>query len=324
MKKINNWCKNKIQRIRERVCAPVVFKMMDVAGIRRHLPFTHTGDDAQELIYNKLMSGKPCMIGRIGAMEIRNMEGVINQNCSLWKKIKLFLTLHQTGQSKKIQAMWHNIEEHLYDNAFYEKFTARMLEDIKELDVFASWRWEEINVLPSYDKDVIMLDDLEPFFSARPWTRALAGKKVLVVHPFDKAVKLQYSQREHLFQNREILPDFELINYQPFYWGIRENQDKTLDYFRNLECMKQEIAAIDFDVALIAAGPFGFSLAAEIKRNGKQAVVVGGVLQMFFGIKGARWNAQDKYRNLYNEYWIRPGDEYKPQYFAKIDGGCYW
>lgn len=322
-KKIINWLKNKNQRFRENICAPIVFKLLDLIGFQRHLPFTCTGDDAQELIYRKLISGKPCMIGRIGATEIRSIEGSINQDCPLWQKIKLFLTFHQTKISSKIKSMWGGIEEH-NDDLFYEKFANLVHEDILQLDIFASWRWEETTVLPDYSKNVIALGDLEPFFSSSPWTRALAGRKVLVIHPFVKAIEYQYSRREYLFANSNILPNFTLKTYQPFYVGVRENADGTYDFFRNLECMKKEISEIDFDIALIAAGPFGFSLAAEIKRNKKQAIVVGGVLQILFGIKGNRWDSSPEYSKLYNEYWIRPGDETKTKNFIKIDGGCYW
>ena len=318
-----DWLKNKNQRFRERICAPIVFKLMDMVGLKRHLPFTCTGDEAQELIYSKLMSGKPCMIGRLGATEIRTIEGIINQNCSFWQKIKLFFTLHQTGPSAKIRRLWWILEEH-DDDAFYEKITQRTLQDIAELDVFASWRWEETVVMKSYSNAVISLNDLEPFFSEKPWTRALAGKKVLVVQPFCKLIENQYGYRKNLFANQNILPDFELITYMPFYHGIRDTPDNKLDFFRNIDCMNKEIAEIDFDIALIAAGPYGFFLAAEIKRSGKQAVVVGGVLQILFGIKGARWDAQANYRALYNQYWLYPGEECKPRYFSSIDGGCYW
>lgn len=223
-----------------------------------------------------------------------------------------------------MRKLWWNLEEHNND-AFYDKFAKLVLQDIAELDVFASWRWEETGVFQApYPFDVISLGDLEPFFSEKPWTRALAGKKVLVIQPFCKVIEYQYSRRQNLFKNQDILPEFELITYQPFYYGIRDNKDKTLDFFRNLDCMKQEIAEIDFDIALIAAGPFGFSLAAEIKRSGKQAVVVGGVLQILFGIKGARWDAWADYKALYNQYWLYPGEECKPKKFSVIDGGCYW
>ena len=312
--------RDKKQRFRERICAPVVFKLMDLAGYRRHLPFTHTGDDAQRLIRERLSSDAPCMIGRIGCTEIRNMEGVLHENGTKMQKLKWLLTMHQTGQSKKLQRLWLEKEA---DDAFFERFTQIMMRDIAELDVFAAWRWEETEIFKEpYSFDVIGLYDLEPFFSSSPWTAALRGKKVLIVQPFVREIESQYGRREKLFENPDMLPEFELQTYMPFYQGVRD--DSGLDWFGRLERMKQEISELDFEIALIAAGPYGFPLAARIKRTGRKAVVMGGVLQMLFGIRGARWDAVASYRKLYNEFWIRPGEKSKPVYYQKVDGGCYW
>ena len=322
-KEIINWLKNKNQRFRENICAPIVFKLMDLIGFQRHLPFTCTGDDAQELIYRKLISGKPCMIGRIGASEIRNMEGVLHQNDPFLKKLKQRCLLHQAGISKTTRKVMSPLVEE-YNNLFAEKFTQRMMEELRQLDVFASWRWEETGVFSKpYHFDIVSLWDLEPFFSATPWTRALAGRKVLVVQPFTKTVESQYKYRTKLFSNPDILPEFELQTYMPFFRGLRDDPANK-SWFENLDCMKEEISKLDFDIALIAAGPYGFFLGAHIKRMGKQAVIMGGVLQLLFGIKGSRWDSTPKYSKLYNEYWIRPGEECKPRNFSDIDGGCYW
>lgn len=313
--------RDKRQRFRERICAPAVFKLMDLVGFQRHLPYTHTGDDAQRLIRERLDSDAPCMIGRIGCTEIRNMEGVLHQNGTRMQKLKWFLTLHQTGQSKKLQELWKIGEK--ADDAFFERFTELMMHDLGELDVFAAWRWEETEIFKApYPFDVIALNDLEPFFSASPWTSALKGRKVLVVLPFAREVESQYARREKLFENPDVLPEFDLQTYVPFYLGVRDDFER--DWFGRLERMKQEISELDFEIALLAAGPYGFPLAAQIKRSGRKAVIAGGVLQLFFGIRGARWDGADAYRDLYNEYWIRPGENCRPDYFRKVDGGCYW
>ena len=321
LKRLKDYYLDKRQRFREKVCAPVVFFVMDHAGFRRHLPYTHTGDDAQRLIFDRLTADAPCMIGRIGCTEIRSMECTLHRNSTWLQKLKWRLTMHQTGKSKKLLKAWVSADHP--DDAFFESFTRMMMHDIEELDVFAAWRWEETEVFKApYDFDVIGLGDLEPFFSKVPWTSALRGRKVLVVLPFVKTVEYQYQRRENLFEDPNILPEFDLQTYMPFFRGVRD--DFELDWFGRLDRMKREISDLDFDIALIAAGSYGFPLAAHIKRLGRKSVMMGGVLQLLFGIRGARWDASKVYQKFYNEYWIRPGDEYKPKGFHKFDGGCYW
>ena len=68
----------------------------------------------------------------------------------------------------------------------------------------------------------------------------------------------------------------------------------------------------------------GFPLAAKLKKAGKKAIHMGGVLQVLFGIKGASWDNDPVVSSLYNEYWVRPSDSEKPKSFGTVEGGCYW
>lgn len=54
------------------------------------------------------------------------------------------------------------------------------------------------------------LISLEPWRSKNPWSAALAGKKVLVVHPFEESIQDQYKHFDKLFPGTDILPEFEL------------------------------------------------------------------------------------------------------------------
>lgn len=58
--------------------------------------------------------------------------------------------------------------------------------------------------------NICELGSLEPWFSDYPWSAALKGKKVLVIHPFSETIQKQYKNREYIFPNTEILPEFEL------------------------------------------------------------------------------------------------------------------
>lgn len=71
------------------------------------------------------------------------------------------------------------------------------------------------------------------------------------------------------------------------------------------------------------------------KKMGKQAIHLGGVLQLLFGIKGNRWENPNygvkewgipygSYSNLINDFWIKPSDKEKPQQSDQVEGACYW
>ena len=88
--------------------------------------------------------------------------------------------------------------------------------------------------------------------------------------------------------------------------------------------MKNQILKKDFDIALIGCGAYGFPLAAHVKRIGKQAIHLGGSLQILFGIKGKRWDNHPVISKLYNEHWIRPRVEDKPNKAHLVEDACYW
>ena len=84
--------------------------------------------------------------------------------------------------------------------------------------------------------------------------------------------------------------------------------------------MESQIDQLDFDIALIGAGAYGFPLGSYVKNKGKKALHLGGILQLFFGIRGKFY---DQF-NYHNEYWTRPLEEEKPKGFQKVEAGRYW
>ena len=90
------------------------------------------------------------------------------------------------------------------------------------------------------------------------------------------------------------------------------------------ETIINQINVINFDIAIIGCGPYGFNLAAYIKRIGKKAIHLGGATQILFGIKGKRWDTHPLTAKLYNEHWIYPKANEIPQNYKRADDGCYW
>lgn len=302
--------------------------------LRRIYGMTHTTyfesdkiivDDLQgvaSLIKDTLLSDKPCMIARFGAFElatINNYLSIVSDRHSIIDYIK----------GKQEQWWWNKqLLNHLSINAGFfpidkdsvVKFCNLLIEDAKEVDIIASWLNGEKKIL-SQSVKYIPLALLNPIKNPNPWSYYLKDKKILIIHPFAETIEKQYKRRKYLFYNPNILPEFTLITYK----AVQSIGGHSLQYnswFDALEQMKKDIEEIDFDIALIACGAYGFPLAAHIKRLGKKAVHMGGPLQLLFGIKGKRWDQM--YADYYNEYWVRPSSNEIPQAAQKIENGCYW
>lgn len=175
--------------------------------------------------------------------------------------------------------------------------------------------------------DLTFLFRLEPWlYHGRPWSVALKGKKVLVIHPFEDSIQAQYKKRESLFPGTDILPEFELHTLKAVQTLCGEKDERFVTWFEALEYMYQEAMKIEFDIAIIGCGAYGMPLASMLKDAGKQAIHLGGATQLLFGIKGRRWeeNYPSKIATCFNDAWTYPADTEKPKNGATVEQGCYW
>lgn len=209
-----------------------------------------------------------------------------------------------------------------------KRFAEEMRRDCKMADAFAVWFFPmEDYCIATYGnpQEIILPRSLEPWYVDRPWTAALAGKKVLVIHPFKDTILQQYEKREKLFKNQDILPEFAELHVVKAVQTIAGTKDERFaDWFEALEWMFTEAMKVDFDVAIIGCGAYGFPLAAKIKAAGKQAIHMGGATQLLFGIKGSRWENHPIISKLFNEHWVYPAESERPSNASIVEGACYW
>lgn len=292
-------------------------------------------DAIQRLIYELILGGQPLMVARMGRTEIDVCENVKNTFFSRrsnwkfisWKGQPNFLNPFLIPNFIKLSGFWP-----CDDEIALKRFYRLVCSDMKEVDVLGSWCRNEEDFSEELQKSVKVDRELmTPLLADKPWTMALKGKKVLVVHPFADTIRKQYARREKLFpMNPDILPEFELKVLKAVQTlGYEDPNFK--DWFEALDYMKKEIDHIDYDICLLGCGAYGFPLAAHCKRQGKQAVHLGGVLQLLFGIKGKRWETDPGYindfpyaRTYYNEYWVRASNSETPQKANDVENGCYW
>lgn len=276
-------------------------------------------DEANVFLGRALESGKPFMAGRYGTIELEAMWRTREDGKGFVTPIEKYMDMfcHSTGFFPK-------------DKQQMIKFAQLMRETSRDID-FMAIRQEAMGEYEAarYGQKSLQycyLDAIEPFFAREAWSAKLEGKKVLVIHPFDKTIPAQYEKRELLFPGKNILPKFELIMQKSVQTMCYNKDERFSDWFEALNYMYAEAVKKDFDVALIGCGAYGFPLAAMLKRAGKAAIHLGAVVQLLFGIKGARWeNAQQYYRDLLNNpAWVRPEESERPDGFQRHENGAYW
>jgi len=274
-----------------------------------------SGDACAELLRHEILASKASMIARFGSNEIKAV---------LYPKIpfllKPFFKYRVASRMRDVAGFFS------LSKGMIERFSDMMIDDMKLLDVLGSWRIEEILLLKHFPSaHRIELNALEPYLSLNPWSEALAGLKVLVVHPFNTTIERQYHEkRQFLFNDNRVLPKFKTLMTVKAVQTVAGNKSEFNDWFDALDYMKTEIDSKDYDVAILGCGAYGFPLAAHVKRMGKKAIHLGGATQILFGIMGKRWDNHPRISSLYNEYWVRPAPEDTPQHINKVEGGCYW
>ena len=268
------------------------------------------GVGGNAVIKKFIMDGKPFMAARHGRVELNY---VINDldfdrlcfNAGFFPRDRVsgmqFKTIYEaSSRSLDILSIWN------YRHGFY----------LAEQNAFFNY---------SPQAELADLSSLSPFLFDDPWSAALKGKRVLVIHPFSETIEAQYFKREHLFSNPYVLPEFKSLKVLKAIQSVAGTRPPFDDWFDALAFMKDRIVDEDFDIALIGCGCYGLPIAAFVKSIGKQAIHIGGALQLLFGIKGKRWETEYDYDEIfYNEYWVRPSDEDKPKNFEMVEGGCYW
>lgn len=276
-----------------------------------------TKEEANAYLLQSLMKEEPFFAGRLGSNELECM-------------VEYYDVLHRCNGEK---ASYHdNLKLVMKQGAGFfpttdeclDRFAKLYTDNLTEMDfIWSMWLsrfenqyYEKYNpaaVIGFYD------DTALPYDIDNPWTKALEGKKVLVIHPFEDSIRENYEIREKLFVNPDVLPEFELITLKAVQ-SIADESPEYETWFEALEYMERQIDQIDFDVALIGAGAYGFPLGAYVKSMGKKAVHIGGMLQLLFGIKGKAWNKL----GIYNKYWTSPKESEKPKGYKTVEAGRYW
>ena len=282
--------------------------------------------EVQQRIFDMLQSDEPCMIARFGSVEL---QAVVDYLYSPTAKnairfgqgrIPAWGYAPSTFRTMHINAGFFPSTKHMLD-----RFGQLMIECMPFVDMLGSWRQEEAIVMPYLPQAVrVPLYTLEPYYFDKPWTPALEGKKVLVIHPFEGSIIKQHERYELLFDDKRLTPKYELQTIKAVQSIAGNKPDEFDDWFQALDWMKSEIDKHDFDIAIIGCGAYGFPLAAYVKQIGKKAIHLGGAVQYLFGIRSNALNNNKRLINLINDYWVSPSKSETPKGVELVENSRYW
>jgi hypothetical protein len=276
-------------------------------------------DEGNALIRRALASDRPFMAGRSGTVEL---------DCVTYYR--------KHRRTRRPPDYPDSIAHYMFNNAGFFPVTADSLDAFAKayvdavgaLDAMAVWfNPGESDLARGVcpEAELIPLRSLEPYYHRDPWSAELAGRTVLVIHPFAESIAANYAHRRSvLFDDPNVLPAFDLHVLKAVQ-SIAGEQTPFASWFEALDRMKSEMDAIEFDACIVGAGAYGLPLAAHARARGKVAIHMGGATQVLFGIRGRRWDDHEIISKLYNEHWTRPKPSETPRNYRRVeDGGAYW
>lgn len=222
-----------------------------------------------------------------------------------------------------------------------DRWIFQMIEAIRSCDVLvAGWykplEAQEKTLLEKTNTNAprIPLRSLEPYYvePEKRWTTLLQGHRVAIVNAFAQTSMKQIEKREEIWPvaTDSLLPkEVEWIpivtGYAPILaQGRAEWPSGESSWDVATMSVVKQVVDSGARIALIGCGGLGMIIGSELRKRGVIAIVMGGALQVLFGIKGRRWATHDVIQHFWNDAWVSPSDKETPGGSQLIEGGCYW
>ena len=259
-----------------------------------------------------ILRGGPFLFARCGATEMRTVAD--------WMAHDGHFTDRTRQDIRALSGVFPTDDDTL------RRFCEHYVACAQSADLMALWdvgaEWEVIRGCQG--TVFAKLRALEPYYHKKPWSSALAGKKVLVVHPFKDTILRQYAKREQLFPGTEVLPELGSLTVIRAVQGLAGQETGYASWFDALDAMECQMDAADYEVAIVGAGAYSLPLAAHARDTGHTAIQMSGATQLLFGIKGKRWDTHPVLSQLYNDAWVRPAENEGIDHREAVEGGSYW
>lgn len=268
------------------------------------------------IIRDAILSGAPHGVAKIGSLEAE----------------ALTCFLGQTGYSPLLmEQLVTNVGLFPGTPDSIDRFCAAYLAALAHIDLLAVWGQPGeaaiVRCAPAAftaaPRELLHIDSFEPWYHQDPWSGALAGKRVVVLHPFAATIERQYARRREVWGDRDILPDCDLRTVRmPLSPALAPSTFG--DWQEQFDHLVGEIESRPYEILIAGAGGISLPMAALACARGKVGFHMGGLTQILFGVLGRRWEKSPFIMAQRNDAWVRPSGEEAPAAARKVEQGCYW
>jgi hypothetical protein len=294
--------------------------VMDIEAAAERRRLTET--DAYALLQRAIREGRPFLLGRPGSFEAKTVNEYLD------------FRAHRTNPPPYGQSTWRRIAASggfpLETPEEIDTFASDYVHAVLQADVVAIWKSGVIGTgeLLRRGAEFIDLGPTNPFGAmlrnVEPWTMALEGRRVLVIHPFRESILAQFRRREEVTTIQRLWPTCSLDVLVPPQTYAGRTDESSRGWTGNMQGLMEAVTEREFDVAIIGAGPYGLPIGAFIKRLGRVALHLGGTTQLLFAIRGKRWEQYENYASAMDENWVRPSAAETPPGAASFEQTPYW
>lgn len=271
-----------------------------------------------DTIQNALNNDHGALIGRNGTIELEQMINITSNKLHILEKNAGIypIAIH------RIFYRWQ--EDSIKATQSADVLATGWYEPLKEAEELALERW---NVKAKQ----VPLRSLEPYYVDKDqWTHLLSGHKVAVVTSFAKSASQQVSKLHDIWGSKNLFPaDIDWTWIQTGHpasvaRGRNEWPSHIHSWAAAADYVVAEVMNSGARFALIGCGGLGMPIAKMLKDRGIITIVLGGAIQVLFGIKGNRWRTHEVISGFWNDAWIWPSESETPAGADMVEGGCYW
>jgi len=278
-------------------------------------PVTNGARKICKCIKDALYNDEGVLIGRNGTIELEQMISYNQYKCSV-------LEMNAGIFSQMVIPKWRDMS----------------IDATKEADILATGWYEPLKLveqeaLKKWNCKAIQipLRSLEPYYVPfeERWTNLLKGHTVSVVSCFTETMRAQLENLDKLFPSDVFPSDIKWNWVQTGHpprlaKGINEWPSHITNSIDAVDWIVSKVVEQGSRFALIGCGGIGMLVALKLKERGVISIVLGGAIQVLFGIKGKRWENHSVISKFWNEFWVSPSEAETPVGSSAIEGGCYW